>query len=111
MNEAVWFVLIEGKKEGPFAALQLRHDYRINPDTLVSKAEWTNWIPIREVEELAELFKDAKTQEELLPKPKKPLQPIGKEELALDIQKDPIPTFVWIIILLIIFYLLYEFQK
>lgn len=109
MNDAVWFALLNGQKEGPFTAQQLRHDYRVTPDTLICKESWPEWIPLRDIVELQFIFKDEKTQEELLPLKKKVSQ-AGKEEIVLDIQKEPMPIFFWIILLIVFVYLIYEFQ-
>lgn len=111
MNDAVWFALINGKKEGPFTPQQLRHDFRVTPDTLICKKGWSDWVPLRNIPELNFLFGDEKTQEELLPLKKKISPTTGKEEIALDIQKEQFPIFFWIILFIVILYLIYEFQN
>lgn len=108
LAERIWFIQINGVQEGPFSALQLRYDSRVNPDTLVWKKGWKAWVPLREVPELNIIFED----EEPLVEPKKNIfQKMGKEELAISIQRDP-PLLFWVIIILIIFiYLLINFRK
>lgn len=104
--EKVWYVEIDGQREGPFSLTEMRNDHRITPDTRAWKLGFSHWKPIREIPELKELFRDAKTpeegeepEEELEPefrqKPKK--APFPQDELALDIGNEP-PYLFWMLI-------------
>lgn len=108
--DQIWFIQIDGTQEGPFSALQLRYDHRITPNTLVWKKGWTKWIPLRNVPELQIIFSDEEPLE--VPGSKKILGDLnGKEELAIDLQRDYPPSIFWfLLILAIIIYLYYRFQ-
>lgn len=98
----IWFILIEGKREGPFAYEDLKADCRLTPDTWVWKKGFDDWKKIRDVPELKKLFEDddsKKVEEDgdetnLLGK--KPAQ----SELVMDFGQEP-PYFLWILIALI----------
>lgn len=102
-----WWIKLGEVSEGPFSISQLRSDSRITPDTLVWKKGFVKWVPIRQVEELAEVFTDAG----------EPHMPAGKirvnprdDELVIDTQKDPFDFFYWLILaVIIISYVLYQF--
>jgi hypothetical protein len=109
MNDKVWFIQVNGNKEGPFTAQQLRHDQRITPDTRVWKQGFTQWIAIRYVPELKEIFADEEPLEEIGPKKiNANLARHGKDELAIDLRKSP-PLYFWLIVVLVILaYLIYR---
>lgn len=108
--EKKWFILINGRKEGPYRVSQLRRDSRVTPDTLVWRQGLPHWMPIRKVPELEAVFIEDKplhpgllTGKQVFKKSK------DKEEIALDLQKDPPPLLLWI--LLVIFVLIYITYK
>ena len=109
--DKIWFIAVQGKQEGPYSILDLKRDPRITPDTLVWKEGFVNWLPMRHVPELKEVFKDepeAKPlQEEAKPSPRS--NDLYKQE-TLILQRDPIQFFLWILVaILIILYLYYQF--
>lgn len=101
--EKIWFIIINGKKEGPYSVSDLKKDKRISPVTLVWRAGFENWVPIGEVEELKSVFKDQSAETEEEPEEKE-LPP--DEEVALQLKVDP-PSFLYLIILLVIVLLIY----
>lgn len=100
--EKIWYIDIQGKREGPFSFFDLRRDDRINPDTLVWKKGFSNWKPIRDVPELKEVFADEKPHEdEEKPEDEGRIKPIlPQDEIVLDLQKGP-PYFFWFFFFLI----------
>lgn len=92
----IWYIKVNGKQEGPFSYADLKRDRRLTPDTLVWKQGFETWLPIREVSELKNLFKD---EEEVLEPEKEPQLP--QDELVLDMRQQP-PFLVWILIALAI---------
>lgn len=102
--EKIWYIDIQGKREGPFSVFDLRRDERITPDTLVWKEGFTNWKPIRQVPELKDLFEDAKPLDEMDPhnfdRNGAKTSPI-EGEIALDIRKGP-PYFFWLFFFLVV---------
>jgi hypothetical protein len=98
----VWFVLINGKQEGPFAIEDLKGDHRLTPDTLVWKEGFETWVKIREVEELKELFEDHSETHSTDENDLKDLEKADQNELVLDMQTgiEP-PYFFWILLALI----------
>ena len=73
-----WFIQIDGSSQGPYSIEDLKRDDRITPDTLVWKEGFANWVPMRKVAELEEVFRDveenpsSEEEEEEENKPKKP---------------------------------------
>jgi len=103
----IWFVLIDGKCEGPYSIPQLKRNTRITPDTYVWKEGFTEWKPMRSVPELKEVFTDdPKTlppkEDEKKAANLKKLTLSGQEELTLDFRRDLPPIIFWIIIGLIV---------
>ena len=58
MEKYLWYVLLDGKQRGPYTFLELKAMASITPDTLCWKEGMTKWLPIRDVPELKNLFKD-----------------------------------------------------
>ena len=65
MNK-IWYINVEGREEGPYSFLDLKRDPRLTPDLLVRRNDWpkNQWIPIRNVKELQDLFKDDEDETE-----------------------------------------------
>ncbi|QLH34784.1 MAG: DUF4339 domain-containing protein [Parachlamydiaceae bacterium] len=57
MQSKIWFIYLEGQKEGPFTLLELKRHPRMTPDTLVWKEGFKTWIPARKVPELQSLLR------------------------------------------------------
>lgn len=101
MNK-IWYIDIDGKSEGPFSVDDLSRDLRITPDTLVWKAGFKSWKPMREVPELKEVFADKPGSKK--PKPAEPELPAKttlppQDELVLDLKREP-PYFFWFLIII-----------
>lgn len=97
----IWFILIDGKRDGPLSYEDLKNDRRITPDTLVWKEGFKGWKQIREVPELKALFEDdsgrnqGDARETAIVGKKS-----GEDELVLDMGQEP-PYFLWILLALI----------
>lgn len=102
----IWYIKVNSKPEGPFSILELKRDWRITPDTLVWREGFEKWVPIRNVVELREVFKDERDDEDEEEKkvlfPKTP----NKDEIALDMRSEPPYLFWALIFLLILIYFL-----
>lgn len=98
----VWFILIEGVKEGPYSISDLRRDPRVTPDTLVWRQGFKSWAPIRDVPELKAVFEDAKNgkQEETPSAAKFSLH--SKGEIALRQRQEPPYFLFWLAIALVL---------
>ncbi|WP_075883236.1 DUF4339 domain-containing protein [Candidatus Protochlamydia sp. W-9] len=107
-----WYISINGFKEGPFSPGELKADVRVNPDTLVWKKGFKEWVQIRFIKELEFVFKDEplSSNHEI---GREPLSPkLVDEEGTLTIQQDPFPFLLWILILLLsLIYVLYLLKK
>jgi hypothetical protein len=99
MSERVWFVILAGKKEGPFSISQLLRFEGITPDTLAWKEGMPKWVPIREVAELKELFAEQPSPAPLIEEVKG--KSIGMEDLALSLPHTEPPLLFWILFFLI----------
>jgi hypothetical protein len=100
--QKIWFIQINGKKEGPYRALDLKRDPRITPDTLVWKQGWTDWKPLRDIPELQEIFEDEETDEEA--KPKKIKDPLVSENDVLTLKYDPPNLYLWLLLVFIVIF-------
>lgn len=95
--EKVWFILIDGKEQGPYTIQGLKNHPLVTPDTLVRHKNSKKWLQIRYVKELEEVFKDDEP-EEILQNPSDGIQ--GREVLAMDMRHDPANLF-WILLIII----------
>lgn len=101
-----WFVILKGKKEGPFSAAQLLCMQEVDGNTLAWREGMEKWLPIREIPDLKLLFLE---KEPLLP----PLEAEGlepkSEDLVLSYQNAQPPLIFWIFfIVLLVMYALYQ---
>lgn len=100
--DAVWYIKIDGREEGPYSVGQLKRDCRITPDTLVRKKGSKSWTPIRYVAELKEIFADEESVPLHQKKKGKELS-LATDELVLDYRNDNFPfLFFWILIMTLI---------
>lgn len=104
-----WYIQINKRKEGPYSLQQLRHDPRVTPDTLAWRKGFSQWVPIRYIAELSQVFEDA--QEFQPPQETKPVfkKIPSHDELTMDWRENNPQFIFWIlIILLVIGYTLYH---
>lgn len=107
--EKIWYIIIEEKEEGPFSSSELLFDNRVTLDTLVWKEGFGNWVPIRMVEELRELFEEEVQHQEDEQQETESNGLAPQDELALEYGRDPNFLLLWLIIaLLLVCYLFYE---
>jgi hypothetical protein len=110
-----WYILLEGSKEGPYSVSELRKHPAVTPDTLVWKVGFSSWIPVRDVPELGEIFKDepeSRPLGELFKKSKSTLSDLGGEGDTLTLQHDPMQFFLWLLIIfLLTLYILFRFYR
>lgn len=105
--EKIWFIHVTNETEGPFTKDELRRDLRLNPDTLVWREGFSDWMKIKDADELKDLF-----EEKVAPKPEEsPLESLpSNDELALRIQKEPPFIFFLLLILTVVIgYAIYLF--
>lgn len=91
--EKIWFILINGNREGPYSVDELKKDPRLTPDTLVWREGFEYWVPISQVPELKGIFEE--DLGEALPE---------DEQIALQMKEEPpalLPILIIISILLI----------
>lgn len=113
-TDKVWYIAVEDKKEGPYSAHDLRNDFRVTPDTLVWREGFSNWVLLRFIPELQEIFQDDEESEDLSEKSSKIVSPDftnpPKEEMVMALRYDPRPIWwglFFVMLLLIVFYLFY----
>lgn len=99
ISEAVWFILIDRQKEGPYSVSDLKYHKLFTLDTLVWREGFQEWVSARCVPELAALFKKEQHPPFIQDQPS-----------VLAMEKDPFQRFFWFVLVLIIaLYLLYFF--
>ncbi|SCA62434.1 Uncharacterized protein SCG7086_AA_00370 [Chlamydiales bacterium SCGC AG-110-P3] len=107
-----WYIQVGTNREGPFSVSELRSDLRITPDTLVWKEGFADWVPIKLVWELRDLFSEVEGEGEG-EKKEEPEEEfcarISPEGLVIDMRGEEPPTLMWIlVVLLALLYFLYK---
>lgn len=97
MAEYLWYVLLNGKQYGPYTFLELRGIKALTPDTLCWREGMAEWIAIRYVPELKDLF-----EEEKVPPPEEISLETPSEDLALTLPQSQPPYYLWLILLIIV---------
>lgn len=92
-----WYILWEGKKEGPYSCSELKADLRVTPDTLVWRKGFKEWVPARTVKELQVLFEDPQDLSAPISDPVASTQ--GEGALSLE-ESAAIPPFWWWLLIL-----------
>lgn len=111
--DKIWYLYIDGKKEGPYDILDLKRHPKVTPDTLAWKPGFSQWVPMRSIFELMEVFKDEEVNgeetEEGSDKLIKKLEPkTGIEDDAVVLRYEPPYSYFWIVVaVLIILYTFY----
>lgn len=108
-----WFILVDGKQEGPYSPEDLNSHSKLTPDTLVWKKGWKEWIAIRHVRELKDVFKDKPAPKPLTENGKKGvITDLSTDQATLTISQDPFHPYLWILLIIsfmiYLIYLLYE---
>lgn len=108
-----WYILVNGKQEGPYSGRDLMRHPGFTPDTLIWKEGFADWIAARFVPELEEIFKDSPEsqpiQDRLQPKPTS--SELQQDE-TLTLGRDPSSFFLWVLIfVLLLSYLLFRFYS
>lgn len=107
-----WFIIINGKEEGPYTATDLRNHPYVTPDTLACPAGLSTWTPIRNIEELSDIFKDDDEAEPIQERfvPKKGGESIlSQDEEVAFLRQDPYQFWLWLlVIILVLIYVLYQ---
>ncbi len=108
--EKIWFIEIDGKKEGPYSKGDLRRHPRLTPDTLVWKKGFPAWVPLRKVLELRDLLESAEPEEERGENKDRQKGAIrGDEDGTLALRYEPPMFYFWILIaIVIVLFTLYQ---
>lgn len=103
-----WFIKVDQQEVGPLSINDLKTNPHFNPDTLVRKIDWKEWVPARQVPELQILFKDEEKSIDLTEQFK--LKPLLKEDeaLVLDPAQDPFQNYWFLILVVVLIYLFYH---
>lgn len=107
-----WYLIINGKKNGPFSISDLKRDKSVTPDSLIWKEGFDQPIPIRLIPELKDLFKDDQNIDEDEEENNKSLANLTpKGEIVIDWHETPPSLFLWFLLLIIVIvYVLYQSQ-
>lgn len=106
--ERCWYLLIQGKREGPYTIEQLKKHPNLTPLTLVWKKGFAKWVPLGSVQELSFIvekkpkhpyiqkphFKEVPKEVEVLTKPPSHFHP------------KPTHWLIFILILIVLFFFL-----
>ena len=107
-----WYIWINGVQEGPYNIQDLKNHLEITPDTLVWKKGFENWISIRKVAELKEVFKDKPESQPLHQKSPAEVSAelLQKQATLTLLQPDPSYWLLWLLLALVLFlYAGYQF--
>ncbi|MBA3721863.1 MAG: DUF4339 domain-containing protein [Parachlamydiaceae bacterium] len=100
-----WYILIDSKQEGPFTLLELKRHPLITPDTLVWRPGFEKWVPIRQVADLKEVFKDepeAVPLEDLVKPKSQSTSDLKQDQDTLAIQLEPFQFYIWLLVIIIV---------
>jgi hypothetical protein len=114
MQYKIWFIKVDGQKEGPYSVQELKKHPYMTPDTLVWKEGFKEWLPARYVPELKAVFEDEDEEEEETPLHERfKLKTVQNKDSTLAIERSNFPFFFyWLIILLFILaYFLYRWNN
>ncbi len=105
--EKIWFIIIDGKKEGPFSYLDLKRDERINPDTLAWRQGLSDWLPLREIKELEDLFREEAPREAPEEEEGQATAPLLQDNEVIALKKDPYFSLWVLLAMLLVVYVFY----
>lgn len=107
--DKVWFIIIDNKKEGPYHIGNLKRHLRLTPDTLAWREGMAQWLPIRQIPELKDIFQDEQPEENTEDTVAPKLTVAKTEEDALALRYEPPSFYFWLLMgALIILYTLYQ---
>ncbi len=105
-----WFIQLDGHSEGPFSIEDLKKEYRITPDTLAWREGQGEWLPMRSIPELKEVFADdnqapaSENEQEF-----KPQKLLGEDEvLTVNFPPPYLITGLLLLIILLVLLLIYN---
>ncbi len=106
-----WFILVNGNQEGPYSLRDLKRHPQVTPDTLVWKKGWKEWMAIRFVPELKDVFKDEPGTKPL--NGKKAVPDLSRDQATLTItNQDPFHPYLWLLLIIsFVIYLIYMLSK
>lgn len=105
----IWYIKIDNQIEGPFSLPELKLDTRITPDTLVFKEGFDQWIAIRHVPELKEVFVDEEKPSALEEESEEGVI-VPQDEMVLHLQNNYSPFLFLVIVLILVIYIFYNLQ-
>ncbi len=96
-----WFILVEGKPEGPLTFQELVARADLTPETFVWEEGRDDWIRAKKVKRLKKVFspEDSKDPETDLKKPELP-EELPLENGVLVAQGTPPSPYLWLLLLL-----------
>ncbi|MGK5594001.1 MAG: DUF4339 domain-containing protein [Parachlamydiaceae bacterium] len=107
--DKVWYIWFDSKKLGPYSYNDLKKLNFVTPDTLVWKKGMKEWLPIRKVAELKDLFKDENEIDLQEEDPSDQLKAVLTDEVVIQMEHVDPPFFLWFLIaLLILLFLLFR---
>lgn len=105
-NRAIYYIIVNKKKEGPYSFNDLKSHPNISPLTLVWKKGLKNWVPMGSIPELEIIFKQKKAEK----RPDQPLLKNGPEIVMEEGRFGFFPSFWWVILaVVLIIYALFRF--
>lgn len=105
--ERCWYLLINGKREGPYTLEQLKKHPNLTPLTLVWKKGFVKWVPLGSVQELSFLVKKEQKHSNI----KKPQFPGGTKDVGVltepsHFHPNPSHWLLFILFIIVVFFLL-----
>lgn len=94
----IWYILIDGKSEGPWTFDELKENSKITPDTLAWKEGFDNWTKIRDIPELKELFEEVSKPPEVEESTDSLEEKSLQDELVLEMGQQEPPYMLWFLI-------------
>jgi hypothetical protein len=96
----IWFIQVDGLKEGPYSLVELKNHPKMTPDILVMKQGSDQWIRARFIPELQSIFEDEKEPED---KKDPSWISVPADDTAVLMENSSFPFFFyWILIILLV---------
>ena len=97
--DKIWYIVSDGRPEGPYSLSELKKERQITPDTFVWKEGFEQWKRARDVPELKVLFRGHGEEEQEEPSANTQKLP-PQDELAIEIGGPP--NLFWILLAMIL---------